>query len=332
MLTKKISVNNYLHTAYLALTIGLIGCTNQTSTNYNQTTKNTQINPNLPQVVVTNSVLCDLTKQVAGDTIQLYCLIPPNEETRFYKPKPEDSQMIEKADLILYHGYNLEPSLINIIKINKNSVPKIAVGQTAVKNPQKLKRNNKSFVEPHIWHNPKNAIKMVEVINNNLKKISPKNSKIYNNNTQTITTKLTQLDKWIWLRLSSIPPKNRKIAITHEAMLYFAKAYKIPYNAALMGISEPENFTAKQVKTLAANLQKSKPRTIFVDNTTNPDVFAPIAKAANVQIFSRQLYIDGLGAAGSEAETYQKMIEANTRTIVEGLGGTYIKFEPQTAR
>ncbi|MEY3334897.1 MAG: hypothetical protein RLZZ176_3202, partial [Cyanobacteriota bacterium] len=51
---------------------------------------------------------------------------------------------------------------------------------------------------------------------------------------------------------------------------------------------------------------------------------------AKVKVFERPLYIDGLGKPGSDGETYQKMMTANTRIIIEGLGGTYLKFEPKS--
>jgi manganese/iron transport system substrate-binding protein len=34
-----------------------------------------------------------------------------------------------------------------------------------------------------------------------------------------------------------------------------------------------------------------------------------------------QLYSDSIGAAGSDGDSYIKMMEQNTRTIVEALGG-----------
>jgi manganese/iron transport system substrate-binding protein len=39
-----------------------------------------------------------------------------------------------------------------------------------------------------------------------------------------------------------------------------------------------------------------------------------------VKLAPNQLYSDSIGEKGSEAETYIKMMEANTRTIVEALG------------
>jgi manganese/iron transport system substrate-binding protein len=39
------------------------------------------------------------------------------------------------------------------------------------------------------------------------------------------------------------------------------------------------------------------------------------------------LYADGIGEKGSEGDTYEKMLIANTQTIVEGLGGKFTPFQ-----
>jgi manganese/iron transport system substrate-binding protein len=65
--------------------------------------------------------------------------------------------------------------LIKIIQANKNSATKIAISQRAVPEAERLQINGRSFTEPHIWHNAKNTIKIVEVINSNLVKFLPKN-------------------------------------------------------------------------------------------------------------------------------------------------------------
>ncbi len=43
-----------------------------------------------PLVVATTSVLCDLTRQVARETIDLACLVAPGEDPHVYQPKPDD--------------------------------------------------------------------------------------------------------------------------------------------------------------------------------------------------------------------------------------------------
>ncbi|WP_016949225.1 metal ABC transporter substrate-binding protein [Anabaena sp. PCC 7108] len=327
--SKNILFNQLLNAAFFTITLGFAGCRNQPiNTAYTQTNQNSSINRNLPQVVATTSILCDLTKQIAGTSINLTCLIPPGLDPRFYQPTPEDRQAIAQANLIFYHGYNFEPALIKIITTKQNRARKIAVAQLAVAQPQKLQNQGKEITEPHIWHNPKNAIKIVEIINSNLGKISPKNAKNYSSNTKKVTKELNQLNIWIKSRLASIPTKNRKLMINHPAMIYYIKAYGLPYKGSLLNISDEENLTNTKVKNMAKDIQKAKVITIFADTKTNSNLLKNIAKQANVKLFPRELYTNGLGEPGSDGETYQKMMDANTRSIVEGLGGTYLKFAP----
>jgi manganese/iron transport system substrate-binding protein len=330
-MSKKSPTNNLLPTILVVLTIGFVGCQNQAArTTFTQTT--TEVNENLPQVVATTSVLCDLTRQIAGNTVNLTCLISPNVNPQYYKPKPEDRRAIEQANLILYNGYNFEPNLIKLIKATKNSAPKIAVGQVAVSKPQKFQQGDKILADPHLWHNTKNTIKMVRVINSNLKKLASNDAEVYTSNTRKITNELSQLDSWIKSRIGSIPTKQRKLVTTSNALDYYAKAYGISLTGGLQDINSKEKLTAAQVNNLAKNIKEAKVQTIFPDVAINPNLIQSVAREANVNISERNLYSQGLGEAGGEADTYQKMMIANTRTIVEGLGGTYLMFEAKAAK
>ncbi|MEH1900844.1 metal ABC transporter solute-binding protein, Zn/Mn family [Nostoc sp.] len=330
-MSKKLPSNNSFRAILVALTIGFVGCGNQAArTTFTQTS--TQVNENLPQVVATTSVLCDLTKQIAGNTVNLTCLISPTANPQFYKPKPEDRKAIEKANLILYNGYNLEPNLIKLIKATKNTAPKIAVGQLAVSKPQKFQKGGKNVTDPHLWHNTKNAIRMVEVINSNLRKLESSDAEAYTSNTKKITNELTQLDSWIKSTITSIPTKERKLVTTSDALSYYAKAYGLSLAGGLQGISSDENLTATQVTNLVTNIKRAKVSTIFTEAAINPNLLQSVARVAKVKISERKLYAEGLGEPGSEGDTYQKMMIANTRTIVEGLGGTYLMFEAKAAK
>ncbi|MEH2000207.1 MAG: zinc ABC transporter substrate-binding protein [Nostoc sp.] len=330
-MSKKLPSTNSFRAIFVALTIGFVGCGNQAArTTFTQTT--TQVNENLPQVVATTSVLCDLTRQVAGNTVNLTCLISPTADPQFYKPKPEDRRAIQQANLILYNGYNLEPNLIKLIKATKNSARKIAVGQLAVSKPQKFQKGGKNVTDPYLWHNTKNAIRMVEVINSNLRKLESNDAATYSSNTKKITNELTQLDSWIKSRITSIPTKERKLVTTSDALGYYAKAYGIPLAGGLQGISTDEKLTDARDENLVTNIKRAKVSTIFSEAAINPNLLQSVARVAEVKISQRKLYAKGLGEPESEGDTYQKMMIANTRTIVEGLGGTYLMFEAKTPK
>jgi ABC-type Zn uptake system ZnuABC Zn-binding protein ZnuA len=328
---KKLLFNSSLRAVFFVLGIGFVGCANQAVSNsFTQTTP--IVDDTLPNVVATTSVLCDLIKQVAENTVNLTCLIPPGANPYSYQPKPADRQAIDQANLIFYNGYNFEPSLIRIIRSSSNTAPKIAVSQVAVPKPQRFIENRQRVTDPHVWHNAKNGIKMLEVISNNLRKLDPGNADIYNNNTKQIKNELTQLDSWIKSRIATIPRDKRKLVTSHNALAYYAKAYSIPLVGVIAGINRQKNPTNAQVSNLVKNIQKAEVPTIFAETTTKSNLIQSVAQAAEVKISERGLYTDGLGEPNSDGDTYQKMLAANTRTIVEGLGGTYLIFQPKFSR
>jgi manganese/iron transport system substrate-binding protein len=80
-------------------------------------------------------VICDLTKQIAQDTIALTCLMDPGQDPHTYQAKPSDRQAIDEADLVLYDGYDFAPGLIGLVDASSNSAPKVAVYEAAVPDP-----------------------------------------------------------------------------------------------------------------------------------------------------------------------------------------------------
>lgn len=292
-----------------------------------------------PKVVATSSVLCDVTQEIAQHTVDLKCLIPAGTDPHVYQPKPNDRKAIEQAQLILYNGYEFEPDLIKLIKATKNSAPKVAVNEIAVPKPikgEEYENNQKAEGEhnhqesdPHVWHNAQNGVRIVETVQSNLEKLSPNNAEKYINNAKKITSELTQLDSWIKSQISTIPANQRKLVTTHEAMGYYATAYGIPIKGALQGINTEEKPTAGRVKELVQEIKQARVPTIFAETTINPKLIEAVAKEANVKVSNQGLFADGLGEKGSEGDTYQKMLIANTKAIVEGLGGKYTPFQPK---
>ncbi len=281
------------------------------------------------KVVATSTVLCDLTKQIAANTVDLTCLIKPAADPHVYQPAPEDRKAIEDANLVLYSGYDFEPSLMKLIQSTANSTPKVAIAEVAVPTPQQFDEDGQTVPDPHVWHNAQNGIQMVAAVQSNLAKVAPANAALYAKNAQAMTTELTQIDGWIKSQIATIPEASRKLVTTHDALGYYSKAYGLPVEGALEGISTEEKPTANRVKELVKTIEDDKVPTIFAELTLNPKLIEAVAKEANVKVSDRELYADGLGEAGSEGDTYQKMLVANTKTIVEGLGG---QFTPLTAK
>ncbi|NES94557.1 MAG: zinc ABC transporter solute-binding protein, partial [Desertifilum sp. SIO1I2] len=267
-----------------------------------------------------------------------------------YSPTPSDRTAIENADLVLYGGYDYEPGIIRLIQATSNASPKVAVFEQAV--PQPLMGHHHHHDEeshdhahdqdrdhahdqdhaegelvpdPHVWHNPQNGIQMVAIVQQQLSEISPDNAQQFAQNAEALKGELSQIDSWIQSQIATIPQNQRKLVTTHDALTYFSEAYNIPV-AALQGVSTEARPTAAGVRNLTETIRETGVPTIFVENTTNPEVIETVAREANVQVSEQPLFVEGPGGSGSGAETYPQMLIANTRTIVQGLGGQYASF------
>ncbi|MEB3220246.1 MAG: zinc ABC transporter substrate-binding protein [Nostocales cyanobacterium 94392] len=332
----------------LTLAIGIISCGGNEPVNSNSGTENdSAVNTSStatgerPLVVATTSVLCDLTKQVAAETIDLKCLVDAGSDPHTYQPKPEDRKAIEQAKLVLYGGYDFEPSIIKLVQASSNTAPKVAVHEVAVPKPiigeahdhdheeheGEEKHSEEKAPDPHVWHNAQNGVQMVEAIRSNLEKVAPNNAQLYGTNAEKVTGEIKQIDSWIQKTIATIPENQRKLVTTHDALGYYTQAYNIEYEGAIEGLSTEAEPTAARIAELVKQIKQENVPTIFAESTHSPKLIERVAQEANVKVSPYKLYADGLGEPGTDADTYQKMLTANTRAIVEGLGGQYTAFQ-----
>ena len=341
----------------LTLAIGLISCSGNEQVNSNSgTEENSAVNTSStatgerPLVVATTSIICDLTKQVAAQTVDLKCLVDAGQDPHTYQPKPDDRKAIEQANLVLYGGYDFEPSIIKLVEASSNQAPKVAVHEVAVPKPimgeehdhghsghkeekhdghdhdKEEKHSEEKAPDPHVWHNPQNGVQMVEAIRSNLEKVAPDNAQLYATNAEKVTGELKEIDSWIKKNVATIPENQRKLVTTHDALSYYTQAYNIDYEGAIEGLSTEVEPTAARIAELSKEIKRENVPTIFAESTHSPKLIERLAQEANVKVSEEKLYADNLGEQGSDADSYQEMLIANTKAIVDGLGGTYTAF------
>lgn len=306
-------------TVTLILGLCLSGCD---ATKTNQTGSH----PNFkPKVVSTSTILTDLTEKVGGDEIDLKGILKPGADPHVYEPVPSDNQALEKAEIVFYNGYNLEPGLIKLMNSAGIKAKKVPVGE--VVKPLDFNYQGATKPDPHVWGDAKNAIAMVNVIRDNLIELSPEDQAEFTENAAKLTAELEKVDTWITEQIQTIPEKQRQLVTTHDAFQYYAQSYGLKVTGTLIGISTEEQPSAQTVKRLSDDIKSAGVPAIFAETTINPALITTVAQEAKVKLAPRQLYSDSIGAAGSEGDTYIKMLVANTKTIVESLGGKYTEFK-----
>ncbi|NRB09800.1 MAG: zinc ABC transporter substrate-binding protein [Richelia sp.] len=330
-MAKQLHLARSLYLIIFTLSWGLFGCNNLGSSSgfVSVTTTNNNTKNNFPQVVATTTILCDLVDKIASGTINLSCLIPPNTDPYTYQVNNNDRQALYQAKLIFYNGYNLEPQLIKAIINTPNRSPKVAVAKFAVKKPLYYRNQGRRIPNPHIWHNVKHATRMVAVINSFLGQRFPQNKNIYQENANALKSELFQLHKWVKTRINTIPKEQRELITAHDSMGYYAKAYGFNLSGSVHSINTTKKPTPARSQALVQGIKKAKVLTIFPEFTVETESIRNVAKQAGVKIANQKLYTHALSEPGTKADTYRKMITTNTRSIVEGLGGTYFIFTPK---
>lgn len=296
----------------LAVVVINLGACNQ-----NQNNNSVEEN-NKPKVVSTSTIIADLTTQIGGDEIEHTGILKPGTDPHVYEPVPQDSIALENADLIIYNGYNLEPGIIKLIEAAGIKAKKFAVAEEV--KPLDFEYQGQIEPDPHVWGDAENGIIMVKGIRDQLIAISPEDEQEFKENAEQLIDKLTKTDEWITQQVNSLPPQQRKLITTHDAFQYYANAYGFEIPGTLIGISTEEQPSAQTLKELVEKIKSTGVKAIFAETTINPTLINTVAEEAGVKLPDQKLYSDSIGAPGSDGDSYIKMLEANTKIIVEALG------------
>ena len=120
------------------------------------------------RVVATTVQITALTKEVAGDKIQLTGLVPAGADPHSFEPKPSDLAAIENADLILRHGMGLDEWLDDTLRAGNDATVLTMTGGIPA-------AEGEGLADPHVWHDPDKASIMVDNINRALDAADPDN-------------------------------------------------------------------------------------------------------------------------------------------------------------
>ncbi len=175
--------------------------------------------------------------------------------------------------------------------------------------------------DPHVWHDPRNAVAMVSEIEAALSEADPENAETYEQNAQQYTSELEDLDAEVEEMVSGIPEEDRKLVTAHNTFGYYSEAYGFEIvGTSLESFStEASDPSAGETAELADEIQEAGVPAIFPENVSNEAVMERIASEADAEL-AAPLYTDALGEPDGEAGTYVEMLRYNSRTISEALG------------
>ena len=295
------------------LTVGLFACSNAN--------KNSNTSEKL-KVVATNSIIADITKNIAGDKIDLHSIVPVGQDPHEYEPLPDDVKKTSQADLIFYNGINLETGgNAWFTKLVQNAKKEENKDYYAVSDGVEViyleGQNEKGKEDPHAWLNLENGMIYAKNIAKQLSAKDPKNKDFYEANLKNYLEKLEALDKEAKQKFNNIPKEKKMIVTSEGCFKYFSKAYNVP-SAYIWEINTEEEGTPDQIKALVEKLRKTKVPSLFVESSVDERPMQTVSKDTNIPIFEK-IFTDSVAEPGQNGDSYYNMMKWNLDKIAEGL-------------
>lgn len=268
-----------------------------------------------PQVLTTFTVLADMARNVAGDKADVDSITKPGMEIHGYEPTPADMVRLQKADMVLDNGLNLEKWAEKLYQ-NAKDVPHrtISEGVTPIaisEGPYKDKPN------PHAWMSPANALVYTDNIVRALSDIDPSNKTAYEQNGEMYKEKIRAIDQTLKNGLATLAENNRYLVTCEGAFTYLTRDYGLK-EAYLWPINADAQGTPQQVKHVVETVKANNVRAVFCETTVSSKAQDQVAAETSART-GGNFYVDSLSGEGGPAPTYLKMLEYNMSTLLTGL-------------
>ena len=212
------------------LLLGSTGCALATADPWGETTGK--------RVVVSVPPLVSFVQAVGGDLVTVRCLCT-GTGPHHYQADTNDARVLLRADLLLGIGLRLDDNFTDSLRsmARRSDLRFIKLGQRL---PEKMllefqhshshshgddHQHNHGKWDPHIWLGIPQAIRLVELIAEELAVIDEDNRQTYASNAQTYIQTLKRLHEEGKRLLQDV--KVRRIISFHEALSYLASSYDL---------------------------------------------------------------------------------------------------------
>jgi zinc/manganese transport system substrate-binding protein len=278
------------------------------------------------RVITTIPDLADMTKQIGKDLVNVESLAQGVEFMHAVPIKPSFVPKLNRADLLLLMGLDLENSwLPALLEVANN--PRILPGQSGyvdcsvrvnvIEVPARLDRAGGDIHpkgNPHYNLDPVNGKVMAETIAAALSRNFPQHQQVFEKNLKTY---LAELDGWIprWQEMAA-PLKGVKIVPYHLEWSYFAKRYGLE-QIGTVEVKPGIEPTPNHIVELVQKMKQEKAQLIIYGPQSDR-----FPRQLASQTSAKALKLPDMVGGEPQADTYIKMIDYNIRTMVGAIKGS----------
>jgi ABC-type Zn uptake system ZnuABC Zn-binding protein ZnuA len=283
------------------------------------------------KVVTTVAPHADLVREIAGNRVDLVQLVPDGTDSHTFEPRPSDARFLQEADLIVLNGLHLETPTQRMADTNKRfETPYLLLGDNTITPSDWIFDFSFPAAQgdpnPHLWLNVVYARNYAQLITTQLVQLDPENADYYQANFATLTGRMDQLDRAIFLAVQALPENNRKLLTYHDSWAYFAQRYGMQ----VIGAIQPSDFSEpspREVAALIDQVRASGVPAIFGSEVYPSKVLEVIGRETGARYVSSLRDDELPDAPGSPNHTYLGLMLEDMRTMFGSLGGPTNMFD-----
>lgn len=207
-----------------------------------------------PTVLVTIAPYAYFVERIAGGTVQIETLVPPEMNIHIYEPSPRLVQTSGNAQVWFRID---EPFEQKILKAFQERNPKMQIvnlqNGLPLLNEDNLIRASCGHYhggkDLHTWASPRLALQQSQMIADTLISLYPKQKDFYQRNFETLAADLRALDQDLASALT--PFKGEAILISHPSLGYFCRDYGLIQLSVECEGKDPRPKDVEQILELA---------------------------------------------------------------------------------
>jgi len=283
-------------------------------------------------VVATFSVLADMVSRVGGDYVEVTSLVGWGEDAHVFHASPNDVKRVANADLLVTNGFGFEGWLERLISAAKYRGRLLAATEhvsgiylegeshdedelSHSEDAHAGHAHDEAVFDPHAWHSFTAAKVYIQNISKALQSIDIKHQDIYRANARLYIDELELLEASVDKAMKSIPLKQRRIVVPHNAFAYMAREYSLHIHS-LQGLSTEAESSAAQIAQVIRQVRAFHIQAIFTENISNDRLIRVVQQETGVKMGGTLIS----GALSEDlSPSYLDMMKYNTDMIVRAL-------------
>jgi manganese/zinc/iron transport system substrate-binding protein len=272
-----------------------------------------------PTLVATTAMIADAARALTG--LPVKALIGPGMDPHGHRPTRLDILTLSRADLVFWHGLNLEAQFADLMAGLAQKTTVLAVAETL---PADLLLSDPDYPDrpdPHVWFDPALWSRVTEAMEPALAV-----------HAADIATKglayrqqIADIGAYAQSVIDTVPAESRILVTAHDAFAYFGRAFGFEVEG-VQGISTESEAGLSRISELVDVLVTRRIPAVFVESSVSDRALRALIEGAaskghTVKI-GGELFSDAMGPEGSYEGTWVGMMDHNATTIARALGGT----------